>query len=635
MRTPAAALALASLVVLANCGDDDDAPIEPADSGADAGASDARPDGAVPDGSSGPTTVGCDDCTTFVGGRVFDGTETRDLTVVVEGSTIRDVVEGEVRVEAGDTVDLAGKTLLPGLHDLHVHLFADATPYAYQAREDHLHDHLRAFLRAGVTTVLDVGSPQDAVFELRARLRAGQLLGPSVLAAGPLVTATGGHPCRDGAPPGQFCILVDEASDVDALMERLLPDDPDVVKVVLEAGFTASPLPRLRFDLLEDLRTAADSASVPTVAHVSRTEDVTAALDAGIRFFVHVPFEDPLTPEICARAAREGAVFVPTLVVIDNLVRLSEGRLTELDDPSILDDVPQEVVDSLANRAFRPTLDPDFVAGFEVAEEGLRICMEAGVDIAAGTDCGNPGTFHGYGLRAELAHYVSAGMTPDAALATATRVAADALGLSDRGRIAPGARADLVVVEGDASEDITRLERVSAVWLAGEALDVESLALPRATPLERMPAPSPEAGETCLAGDACAEGHDCLSFPSSSCVAACSADDCPAGAGCVDLGEGPHCYASDDCDLVAQDCPNGSSCLFVGSGVKMCLFAGRAAVGESCGFGSAFCVRGTQCDGFVCRLHCRPGEADGCPMGEVCEDRSAMAGLPAGLCVPG
>lgn len=628
-------LVLVSLLTAAACGDDGGRGPPP---GADTEprTTDAGSDAPAGDATTGPAEIGCAGCTAFVGGRLFDGTTARDAAVVIEGDHVREVVEGAVVVTAGATVDLAGSTLLPGLLDLHVHDFADAGPYAYFAREEHQHDHFRAFLRAGVTTILDVGSPQSAILELRRQVRDGELLAPTLLAAGPMVTATGGHPCRAGAPPGDTCVLIDGATDVEQLMAAVLPDEPDVLKVILERGFDAAPLPRLRFELLPEIVGAAGAAGVPVVAHVSRTEEVVAALDAGIRFFVHMPFADAMTPELCERVASEGAVIVPTYVVVDDLVRLSQGRLTRLEDDGLAADVPEEILDALRNPSLRPgPLDEGFVNGPDVMAASLRTCAAAGVHIAAGTDAGNPGTVHGRSLHWEIEAYVEvAGMSPEQALASATRVAADALGLDDRGRIEPGARADLVVVTGDPASDIHDIENVTAVYLAGAPVDRESLAFPDpASIVLATTPPEREGGDVCVEGETCASGYRCVSFPRARCVPSCPDGTCAAGSVCRDLGEGYACYASDGCDAIAQDCANDASCQWLGDGVTLCLYGGTAGPGESCGLGGRFCATGTQCDGSTCRTLCRPADPSTCPAGEVCDDRSAEAGLAIGFCV--
>jgi hypothetical protein len=114
---------------------------------------------------------------------------------------------------------------------------------------------------------------------------------------------------------------------------------------------------------------------------------------------------------------------------------------------------------------------PGSTSRFEHALSAVRALHAAGVPILAGTDAPNPGTTHGASLHEEMAMLVRAGLSPAEALAAATSVPADAFGLSDRGRIAPGLRADLVLVEGDPTREITATRAIRGVWKAGHAVE--------------------------------------------------------------------------------------------------------------------------------------------------------------------
>jgi imidazolonepropionase-like amidohydrolase len=155
---------------------------------------------------------------------VFDGTRAGVGTVVLQGSQIAEVVFGEATPVA---------TVMPGLFDMHVHTGGDGAPYAYFSEQDHTEAGLKARLRAGVTSYLDLGSSKRRIFELRARLRDGRMLGPNLFAAGPLLTPHGGHPCLEGDPPSDFCAFVDTPADVTAELDALMPGEPDVVMVVI------------------------------------------------------------------------------------------------------------------------------------------------------------------------------------------------------------------------------------------------------------------------------------------------------------------------------------------------------------------------------------------------------------------
>lgn len=589
------------------------------------------------------TKVDCAGCTVLTGGMVFDGSRAARATVVLAGGKVEQIVfdERDVEIAGGEIVDVAGKTVLPGLIDLHVHSLSAAGPYAYYDSDLHLEDHTKAMLRAGVTSYLDLGSSQRVIFEQRARARAGELLAPQLFAAGPLLTATGGHPCLQGSPPGDFCVFIDSPADVGDAFAALLPREPDVIKVVIDSEGARSR-PQISDASVAAIEEAASAAGVRVIAHVEEAADVEIALDAGVTVFAHIPDQDLISRELARRMAAAGAVVVPALSVMDGLYRVAHGALDELDDPALRDDVPADVIAALRDPSLLAETTTaryrELVKGWRGrAMANVRTLVQAGVTIAAGTDAGNPGVFHGRAMHREVALLVEAGMPPLAALAAATRAAADVLGRSDLGRIEEGAIADLLVVDGDALADVRALERVSRVYKSGVPLDRDALALPRGTSLARQPRTGAGAGETCLAASECGEALSCS--PDQRCAATCDRSSaCGPGSACLYDGGSPtggSCVEGDGCDLFAQACENGAACVFVGNGATSCWFAGAGSGGQPCD--ALFsCAPGSVCDHgtSTCKDLCDPrGERTGaCPGGRKCVDRSAIAGLPVGVC---
>src|SRR5581483_3154853 len=106
---------------------------------------------------------------------------------------------------------------------------APSGPYGFYAQTDQVPPHLKAMLRNGVTSFLDLGSSARLIFEYRARLRDGRYDGPNMFAAGPLLTPTGGHPCYRGEPAGDSCEFIDKPADLTNALAHLLPQQPDVI----------------------------------------------------------------------------------------------------------------------------------------------------------------------------------------------------------------------------------------------------------------------------------------------------------------------------------------------------------------------------------------------------------------------
>jgi imidazolonepropionase-like amidohydrolase len=377
-------------------------------------------------------------------------------------------------------VDVTGKTVLPGLMDAHVHTQVSPGPPGFSPPRDLSTDQVHALLRAGVTSYLDLGSSPADIYDKRAR--SGQQDFPRIFAAGPMVTATWGHPCTDG--PSDACRSVDSPSEVESVLDGVLADEPDVVKGVLERGFGLGSIPTLSSATLAELAQQTRTAGVPLVMHVSRTDHMMQLVDLGVSRFAHMPYQGELTDEDVATLVREGVQVIPTLVFVDALYRLAQETFSELtDDATLYEDVDGAVVAALQ--------DPEFVAqvtarsyrdGISASRRNVMAnvarCQAAGLRLVAGTDSGNTGVFHGRALRRELALYVDAGLTPQEALRTATLNVADFLGRGDLGRLQRGALADVLVVEGDATVDIGRLNQVVAVYKGGVPVDRAALALP-------------------------------------------------------------------------------------------------------------------------------------------------------------
>jgi imidazolonepropionase-like amidohydrolase len=584
-----------------------------------------------------PTDVGCEGCIVLSGGIVFDGTVAGPGTVVLDGDRVAAVVRGEVRVVAGEVVDVTGATVMPGMIDMHVHTPATAGPRGWFLERSLFDDHLKAMLRAGVTAYADLLSSRRLVYEHRARVDAGKKLGPKIFAAGGGITPSGGHPCLEGSPPGDACWLLDDASQVPEAMEEMLGESPDLIKVLIESG-AISPLPQLSFEVMVAVQEEAQAAGKRVIAHVSEAEDVELALDAGITAFAHMAALDALPPALVDRLVEEHAVIVPTLAVFDGYWELAHAMTGELDDPALLDDVAPEVIAALKN----PTLTNGFQsAAFreltetwtEFGSANVKACFDAGVTIAAGTDAGNAMTFHGLAMARELELYVQAGLPPIDALTAGTKNGADLLGDAERGRLEPGALADVLVVDGDATTDITALRHVRGVYLHGALIDRAALALPAGTSLDLDAPHDSGEGTTCLGAGECATGFYC--GWQNVCAAECGAVSCPSGAACFPQSSGPNgfCYQGDGCDPLAQDCPNETGCIWLGNGATLCWATSDAVQGEPCV--SQTCAKGYACDLFSnsCTKLCDPMAAmSDCPMGLSCVDRTAAAGLPVGEC---
>lgn len=380
--------------------------------------------------------------------RVIDATHDRPIengVVVVAGGRVVSV--GSYRDLPGDAdvVDLGDATLLPGLVDAHVHLVwsASAEPHEAVNRESRALTVLRCaanaalHLRAGVTTVRDVGATDGLSVDIRKAVDLGVLPGPGVVAAGRAIAMTGGH--------GWF--LGREADGPEAVRHAVrdeLKAGATCVKFMASGGIyghaeeTGSP--QLTVEEMRAGVEEAHKAGRKVAAHAYSVAAVSNALEAGVDSIEHGSFIDRGTAE---RMRDLGTYLVPTLSVY---AAMSEKGPT-LGAPEYIRRKTAEVL--------------------QASREAFAIAREVGVKIAAGTDCGAPGHPHGT-LPRELESMVGAGASPMEALYCGTAASADLLGLGGEvGTLEPGKRADILAVAGDPLEDIRALRDVRLVLRDG------------------------------------------------------------------------------------------------------------------------------------------------------------------------
>lgn len=378
---------------------------------------------------------------------MFDGYKFHHgpVTIVVENGRISAVQFGS----AGDTenlpfTDLGESTLMPGLVDAHTHLCWDPngrpedladSPFAELV--ERARRNATMALRAGVTTVRDLGDRDYATLALREECRRDVVRGPEILVAGPPLTPTGGH----------CWYLNGEADDTGALLagvKERVERGVDWIKVMVTGGFvTAATDPtQLQYsrDQLAAMVEAAHSAGLPVTAHAHATAGIAAAVAAGVDGVEHCTFlgEDGL-------AFREDVV----QALIDNKVwcgvTVSRGL---------------------------PGTSPKVLAVLSDVRSNIRKLIDAGANVVFSSDAGvNPAKTHDC-LPYELAHLDDHGFTSAEILMCSTANAAASCGVGDRkGRIAPGYDADLLAVAPNLEDNLLGICDVRSVWRNGELVD--------------------------------------------------------------------------------------------------------------------------------------------------------------------
>ncbi len=385
--------------------------------------------------------------TAVVGVRVFDGERVVPEATVVFGESGITAMGGDVAVPAGArTIDGRGKTLLPGLIDAHTHAFGDA---------------LERALVFGVTTEIDMFTDAGFAREMRQAEARGPVFDRADLrSAGTLVTAPGGHGTEYAIPIPTLA----RAADAEAFVAARIAEGSDFVKIVYDDGATYGlRFPTIDRETLAAVVRAAQARGRLAVVHVGAYAAAHDAIEAGADGLVHVFSDRDPEPAFVAAMARAGAFVIPTLTVVESTTGVASGAALA-DTAHVAPWLRPEEAGSL-RRPF-PGM-PGARSSLAVASRVVATLTRAGVAVLAGTDAPNPGTSHGVSLHRELQLLVGAGLGPAEALAAATSVPARVFSLGDRGRIARGLRADLVLVEGDPTTDISNSLRIVHVWKHG------------------------------------------------------------------------------------------------------------------------------------------------------------------------
>ena len=392
-----------------------------------------------------------EDVIAFRGVRVFDGTRAiPSATVIVRDGRI-DQVGPTAAIPAGaKVVDGDGKTLMPGLIDCHVHAFAS--------------EHLKQAAVFGVTTELDMFTDHAFAARMRSDEAAGKAADRADLrSAGTLVTAPGGH----GTEYGLRIPTITAPAEAQEFVDARIAEGSDYIKIVYDDGEPIGlRFPTISRETLAATIRAAHARKKQAVVHVLALEKAREALADGADGLVHLFVDRPVDDALVRLAAEKHAFVIPTLTVLESVGGVGGGASLAT-DPSLAPWLTPADVAALGGSFGRRTTAETRA----IPVETVRKLRAAGVPILAGTDAINPGTAHGASLHHELERLVAAGLSPAEALAAATSVPASTFGLPDRGKIAPGARADLVLVDGDPTADIKATRKIAGVWKQGHAID--------------------------------------------------------------------------------------------------------------------------------------------------------------------
>jgi imidazolonepropionase-like amidohydrolase len=402
--------------------------------------------------------------TAITNARVFDGERVLpETTVVLDGGLITAV--GGPPPEGAEVVDAGGATLLPGLIDAHVHTSGAALALA---------------LRFGITTELEMQGVHTR--DNRAHITEDDSVA-DVRSSGFGITPPGGHPSElmpkgfrppasrgsGAAPLMPFSTTPAEAV---AFIPRLVAAGSDYIKFMVDDGTVEGHpgLPSLDQATLSAGVAEAKRHGVLTIAHALTVDATRMAVEAGVDGLAHLFMDQPHTPEVVDLIAGSGMFVVPCVVLNASMMGITGSALAE--DPRVGSRLDQAWTETL-----RSSYDRYPQGRLEDVLATVGALRDAGVDLLVGTDASIAlpsfgGVAHGASVHQELRYLVQAGLTPVQALTAATLTTARRFGLDDRGRIAVGLRADLLLVDGDPTTTIDDTLNLRAVWRRGTRTDL-------------------------------------------------------------------------------------------------------------------------------------------------------------------
>ena len=403
----------------------------------------------------------------ITGATIVDGTGAKTYigTVAVQGDRILSV--GGRAPQGATVIDAKGHTLTPGFFDLHTHL-----PYsAVSGLSGDWGKVLKAYLYCGVTSVVDFGTYPETFEPMRRLIREGVIPGPRIHLAARMTT-----PLGHGAEGGRgdfFSLQVQTPGEARAAVKRLLEYKPDAIKVFTDGWrYGGAPdMTSMEPETLAAIVEEAHAQGVEVLTHTVTLERAKIAARAGVDVIAHGIGDKVADQELIQLMKSKGTAYAPTLAVYENKPRGLWAPLLKL----LLEPGAQDLV--LRGRRGETEPDPHRVARWKNLMANAAALNSGGVRFGTGTDAGVVGTHHGWSTLREMQLLVAGGLTPLEALTAATGNSAKAIRVdAERGTIAPGKLADLVLVEGAPHEEIQHVEQVKRVWLAGRELDRAGLA---------------------------------------------------------------------------------------------------------------------------------------------------------------
>jgi imidazolonepropionase-like amidohydrolase len=413
------------------------------------------------------------------GARVIDGTGGNPLDnatlVIRDGRIVAVGPSAGTEVPSGaEVIDYSGKTIIPGLISAHSHLgiFAGLVSAPENYNRDFIQRQLRQLEAYGVTTVMSLGLNGPLFYDLRAESRAGRLPGADLYGADRGVGVVGGQPSAAVVKVADNQVTrPDSVEMARQLVREMAARKADLVKIWLDDAGKSLPA-KVTPEVYTAVIDEAHKNGLRVAAHIYDLDDAKAIVRAGVDIIAHGVRDKPVDAEFIGLMKAHSVWYVATIVLDESNFVFAEqpAWMREPFFQRAMHPAVRTLVDDPAYRERTLTAPGTAKNRAAVAnnKQNLKALHDAGVRIALGSDSGVGLRVSGWAEHRELALTVDAGLTPLQAITIATSNAAALLRLDDRGLLAPGKLADLVVLDGDPAADIANTRRIHAVWHRGK-----------------------------------------------------------------------------------------------------------------------------------------------------------------------
>ena len=433
--------------------------------------------------------------------RIFvgDGRVIESGAVLIRRGKIERVYDGtfpEAKSLNAEAIDAAGKTVLPGLIDVHVHLGAtggfpeDYTKYDPAAASER---ELESYLYCGVTAIRSAGDRLDSMLKLRGKFGTGEKLGAELFFCGPLFTAEGGHGTEYASflpeamraeMQAQTVRTPKTEEEARKQVDELAAQHVNAIKGVLEAGVEGYSFNRMDVNILRAVVDEAHKQRLPAAIHTGKSADVidAVAITGNGDSIEHGSMIDEIPDALFAEMKAKGIAYDPTLSVAEGFTNFSIGDTATLKRTLVQQVTPKELLTGTEKAAtgdqfkkLRAGLSR-YPISMPIAGSNLVKAWRAGLTLVTGSDAGNFFVLHGPTVQREIELWVTAGIPPEVALRAATGNAAHLLGADSRiGTVEEGKEATLLIVDGNPLQDVRALSAVSVVLMKGERVNRATL----------------------------------------------------------------------------------------------------------------------------------------------------------------